>query len=118
MLHAIAELSQHCFRHVQRVLCHEEDADALGADQANDLLDLFHKWLRRIVEQQMSFVEKEYELRLLGIANFGKLLEQLRQQPQQEGCVQPRVCNQLVGGEYVDEATAVSVGAQKVDKVE
>ena len=39
MLDAVAELGQHRFGHVERVLRDEIDADALGADQADHLLD-------------------------------------------------------------------------------
>jgi hypothetical protein len=39
----------------------------------------------RIVEQEVRLVEEEDELGLGRVAGLGKLLEQLRQQPQQEG---------------------------------
>ena len=66
----------------------------------------------------MRLVEKEDELRFFGIAYLGQLLEQLRQQPKQEGSVQSRIFNQLVGGKHIDEAAAVTVRTQKVGKVE
>src|SRR3546814_3774538 len=47
--------------HVDRVLRHEIDADALRADQADDLLDLVGQRGRRVVEQQMRLVEEEDE---------------------------------------------------------
>ena len=50
MLHAVAELRQHCLRHVQRVLRDEEDTDPLGTDQANHLLDAGEQRLRCLVE--------------------------------------------------------------------
>ena len=114
VLHAVAELRQHLVRHVERVLRDEIDADALGADQPHHLLDLVQQRLGRVVEQQMRLVEEEHELRLVGIADFRQLLEQLRQQPQQERRVEPRVLHQLVGGEDVDDAAAVAVGAHEV----
>ena len=40
MLEPVAELREHAFRQVARVLRHKEDAHALGADQAHDLFDL------------------------------------------------------------------------------
>jgi hypothetical protein len=45
------------------------------------------------------------------------VLEQLGQQPQQEGRVQPRRVHQLVGGEHVDDTPAVD-GLQEVGDVE
>jgi hypothetical protein len=90
MLHAVAELGQHRLRHVQRVLGDEIDADALGADQAHHLLDALDQRARRVVEQQMRLVEEEDELRLVRIADFRQFLEQLRQQPEQEGRVEAR----------------------------
>ncbi len=62
MLHAVAQLGEHLVRHVDRVLRHEIDADALRADQPHHLLDLVHQRLRRVVEQQMRLVEEEHEL--------------------------------------------------------
>ena len=58
--------------------------------------------------------KKKHELGLGRIADLGQLLEQLRQQPQQEGRVEPRVLHQLVGGEDIDDAAAVAVGADEV----
>ncbi len=114
MLHAVAELAQHLVRHVDRVLRDEEHADALGADQAHDLLDPVEQRLRRVVEQQMRLVEEENELRLVEIADFRQLLEQLRQQPQQERRVEPRALHQLVGDQDVDGAAAVAAGTHQV----
>ena len=118
MLHAVAELRQHGLRHVERILRHEIDADALGADQPHHLLDLLQQRLRRVVEQQMRLVEEEHELRLVEIADLGHLLEQLRHQPQQERRVEPRALHQLVGGEDADDAAAVAVGLHQVLDVE
>ena len=84
MLHAVAELAQHRLGHIQRVLRHEIDADALRSDEPYDLLDLFEQRLGRIVEQQVRLVEEEDEFRLVGVADFGELFEEFRQQPQQE----------------------------------
>src|SRR3546814_5305815 len=83
VLNAVAELARDILGNVDGVLRHEIDADALRADQAHDLLDLFSERGRRIVEQQMRLVEEEDELRLVGVADFGKRLEHLRQQPEQ-----------------------------------
>ena len=85
----------------------EVDADALRADQADDLLDLLEERLRRVVEEEMGLVEEEDQLRLLGIADLGQVLEQLREQPEEEGRVEARRLHQLDGGEDVDDAAAV-----------
>ena len=68
MLHAVAKLAEHPVRHVDRILRHEIDADALGADQPHHLLDLVHQSLRRVIEEQMRLVEEEHELRLRQVA--------------------------------------------------
>src|SRR6185436_19826353 len=70
--------------------------------------------LRRIGEEQMRLVEEEAELGLGQVADFGKLLEQLGQEPQQKGGVEPRLLHQLVGGQDIDAAAAVAVGADEV----
>ena len=114
MLHAVAELRQHLVGHVERILRDEIDADALRADQPHDLLDLVEQRLRRVVEQQMRLVEEEHELGLVRVADLGQLLEQLRQQPQQERGVEPRILHQLVGRQDIDVAAAVAVGAHEV----
>jgi hypothetical protein len=70
MLDAVAELGKHGFGHVERVLGDEIDADALGADQPDDLLDLLQQRLRRVVEQEVRLVEEEDQPRLLRIADL------------------------------------------------
>ena len=45
MLNAVAHLGEHDLGHVERVLGDEIDADALRADQADDLLDLLEERL-------------------------------------------------------------------------
>src|SRR5215510_12980464 len=66
----------------------------------------------------MRFIEKEQELRLLRIAYLGKLLEQLRQQPEQECCIEPRIRDQLVGREHIDDSASVPVGAEEIGKIQ
>jgi hypothetical protein len=118
VLDAVAELAEDLFRHIERVLRDEIDADALGADQADDLLDLVGQRLRRIGKEQVGFVEEENELGLVEVAGFGQLLEQFGQQPEQEGGVQGRGVDQLVGGEDVDDAAAVFVDFHQVVDVQ
>ena len=97
VLHAVAELPEDGVGHVRRVLRDEVHADALRANQADDLLDLLDERRRRIVEQQVRFVEEEDERRLLRIADLRQPLEQLRQHPEQKRRVELRRTNQLVG---------------------
>ncbi len=66
----------------------------------------------------MRLVEEEHQLRLVEIAHLGKLLEQLGEQPQQEGGVELRILHQLVGGQDVDDAAAVAVLLHQVVDVE
>ncbi len=114
MLHPVAQLAGHFLGNVDRVLRHEEHAHALGTDQPHDLLDLVFQRLGRIVEQQVRLVEEEHQLGLFRIAHLGQALEQLGQQPQQEGGVELGAAHQLVGGEHVDEAAPLLVGGQEI----
>ena len=118
MLNAIAELGQNLVRHVERILRHEIDPDPLRADQPHDLLDLVEQRLRRIVEQQMRLVEEKAELGLGLIADLGQFLEQLREQPQQKGGVEPRILHQFVRSQNIDVAAPVAVGANEVLELE
>src|SRR6185295_4061844 len=70
MLHAVAQLGQNLIRHVDRILRDQIDTDALRSYQTHNLLDFFHQRLRRVVEQQMRFVEKKYQLGFWGIADL------------------------------------------------
>src|SRR4029079_15939057 len=70
VLDPVAELSEYDIRHVERVLADEVDADALGANQANDLLDLVLERLGAIGKEEVRLIEEEDQLRLLGISNL------------------------------------------------
>ena len=70
--------------------------------------------LGNVVEQQMRFVEEEAQHGLVGVADFGEVLEQLAEQPQQEGRIEPRALHQLVGGEDVDDAAALVVEPDEI----
>ncbi len=76
-MNAIAELTEYCLRDVDRVLRYEEDTNTLGTNETDDLLDSGLKNCGQIVEEQMSFIEEEDQLRLFGIADFGQFLEEL-----------------------------------------
>ncbi len=118
VLHAVAQLGQHAVGNVQRVLGDKVHPHALGTHQAHHQLDAFEEHLGRVVEQQVGLVEEEDQLGLVGVADFGQLLEQLGQHPQQEGGVQARRVHQLVGRQDVDHAVAPGVGLHQVFDVE
>jgi hypothetical protein len=118
VLHAVAELRRDRVGNVERVLRNEIDADALGTDEAGDLLDAIHQRLGRVVEQQMRFIEKEHELGLGLVADLGQRLPQLSEHPEQEGRVETRLLHQLVGGQDIHDAAAIGRGADEVPDVE
>ena len=118
MLYAVGELGQHVVGDIGRALRDEVDTDALGADQLDDLDDLLHEGLGRVVEQQVRLVKEEDHARLLRIADLGKLLIELGHHPQQEGRVHQRARDQALAGEDVDVAAALGVGAHPVVDVE
>ena len=107
MLDAVAELGEDGLRQVERVLRDEVDADALAADEADDLFDLFDEGLRGVVEEEVGFVEEEDELGFFHVADFGQFLEEFGEQPEQEGGVEAGRVDELVGGQDVDGAAAI-----------
>ena len=122
MLNQIAELSKNGLRHVGRILGDETDADALRADEADNMLDRAQKVFRRIVEQKMRFVEKENQLCLVEVANLGQFLEQFGQHPQKENRVKARRTHQFSGAKNgaknMDDSAPIAAGAQKIVYVE
>ncbi|MNZ67645.1 hypothetical protein D3C78_859000 [compost metagenome] len=61
----------------------------------------------------MRFIEKQRKHRLVGVASLRQLLEQLGQQPQQEGGVYLRgLMHQPAGIEQMNSPTTISVRAQ------
>ena len=118
MLHAVSQLAEDPVRDVLRILGHEENPDALGSDQADDLFDLLEQCGRSIGEQQMRFVEEENELRHRQVTRFGQVLEQFRQHPEQQRGVGLRRLEQPFRRQDVDHATARRVGLEKVREVE
>ena len=115
MLDAQAELGQYRIGQVARRLGDEVDADALGADQPHHLLQALLQRLGGVGEQQVRLVEEQRQQRLVGIAALGQLLEQLGQQPEQEGGVDlGRGVDQPAGVEQVDDAPTVRRRAQQV----
>src|SRR6185503_107598 len=114
-LHSIAELAKNLVRDVDRILSDEIDSDSLGANEPYDELHFFQEGRRRVGEQEVSLVEEEHELRLVGISGFRQLLEQLGQHPKQETGVEARIVHQSVGRQHVDHPTAVDGLNQVVD---
>ncbi len=114
VLHAIAELRQNGFRHIERILRHEINADTLGADQAHHLFDTVDQSLRRFIEEKMGFIEEEDQPRLIGIADFRQFLEEFRHQPKQESGIEPRAHHQLVGSKHAHYTAPVGRGAHQV----
>ena len=118
VLDAVAELPRDRFGNVDGVLTDEIDPDTFGAHQPHDLLHLVEQRFGGFVEQQMRLVEKEHQLGLFGVADFGEGAEQVRQQPEQESGVKPRALHQAVGSEDVDAAAPVAIDANEIGDVE
>src|SRR5688572_9723562 len=118
MLDPVAELRQDRIRYVPRTLRDEENANALGANEPNDLLDLVEKRVARVLEQQVRLVEEERELRLVHVADFGQLVEQRRQHPQHERREQRRPLLHVLQFENADETTAIPFDLEQVIEVE
>ena len=108
VLHTIAELPEHGVGDVGRVLCAEIDANAFGADEADDLLDLFEERGRDAIEKQMGFVEKEDEARPVEVAHLGEALEKLGKKVEEEGRIELRGAHEAIGLKDVDDAAAVA----------
>ena len=85
VLDPVAELGEHVGVDVLRRLRDEEDADALGPDQPHRLGDRLQERLGRVLEEQVRLVEEEHELRLVEVADLGQVLEEVGEQPHEEG---------------------------------
>ena len=107
-MHAIPELAKNNFRNIERILADEVNANAFGTDQSHHLLNSLSNCRLYVCEQQVRFIKKEDQLWFLRIADFGKILEQLRQHPEQKRRVNfRRLLHQLVGSENVDDAASI-----------
>ncbi|MDT4849490.1 hypothetical protein FQZ97_836140 [compost metagenome] len=115
MLDAQAELGQHVIGQVTGRLGDEVDADAFRANQPHHLFQAFLQGFRGVGEQQVRLVEEQRQHRLVGIAALRQLLEQLGQQPQQEGRVDlRRLVHQAAGVEQMNAPTTVAIGLEDV----
>ena len=115
VLDAVAQLGQDADGHVARDLGDEIDADALGTDQADDLLDLGGEGLGSILEEHVGLVEEEDELREVQVTDLREGAVELGKKPQQEGRVELRLEHQLVGGEDVHHTLAPLALQEVVD---
>ena len=66
----------------------------------------------------MCLVEKEAQLGLVGIANFGERFKQLGEQPEQKGRIELWRGHQLVSGKNVDHPAPAVVELDEVHHVE
>ena len=114
VLHPVTELPEDFVRDIQGVLGHEIDADALGADQPDHLLDLVDQRLGCVIEQQMRLVEEKGQSWQLGVSALRQIFVQFRQQPEQEGGVEAGLQKQLVGGQNVDMPPAIQRGLHQI----
>jgi hypothetical protein len=118
MLHAIPELPENGFGNVNGVLGDEEDTHTLGPNKPDDLLNAGLQYGGQVVEKKMRLIEEEDELGFFRIANFGELLEELAHQPEEEGRIELRGLEELIGGEDVDDSAASAVHLEEVFDIE
>lgn len=117
VLYAVAHLSENGVGDVDGVLGAEIDSYAFGADETDNLFDAFLQRLVGVVEQQVGFVEEEYQLGFVEVADFGQLLVEFAEEVEQEGGVDFGGVDDLVGSEDVDDALAV-LGLQEIEDVD
>ena len=77
----VAELAKDVVRNVARILRCEVDANPLGPDQPDDLLDLLQQNARDVREQKVGFVEHENQLRFGQVTDLRQAFVKVRQQP-------------------------------------
>jgi len=88
VLDAVAELAEDGVGDVDGVLGDEEDADALGSDETDDLLDAGAEDGGAVGEEEVGLVEEEDELGFLEIASLGEVLEELGEEPEEKCAVE------------------------------
>ena len=115
MLDAVAELAEDVLRDVRRALGDEIDADALGTDESDDLLDLGLEGLGGIFEQHVRLVEEEDELGKVHVTDFREGAVQFGQQPEEEGGIELGLEHELVRREDVHNALATLALKEVVD---
>ena len=118
MLYTVAKLAQHGVRNVERILADEVHADALGAHQPDNLLDLFQQRAGRFVEEQVRFIEEEDEFGLVAVADLRQLFKEVGQEPQQERGIQARRVQQSISRQDVHNTVTGRIGLHEVIQVE
>ena len=108
VLHTVAELAKDVFGHIIRILGDEIDPDPFGAYQPRHLFDLIQQNLGRAVKQKMRLVKEENQLGLVRVANLGKLLKKLAQQPEQKGRIEPWRGHQPICRQHIDAPAPVA----------
>ena len=117
MLDPVAELAEDVLGDVGRALGDEVDAHALGADEADDLLDLGGQGLGGVLEEHMGLVEEEDELGKVHVADLREGAVQLGQQPEEEGRIELGLEHELVRGQDVHHALP-ALALEEVEDVE
>ena len=79
MLDTIAELSQDTIGNIHRVLSHEINSYAFGADKPRYLLDFFNQGFGGVIKKKMGLIKKEDHFWLIGITYFGEFFEEFRE---------------------------------------
>ena len=118
MLDARTELGQDVGGDVLGGLRHEDDADALGADEAHGLDDLALEFLGGVRKQKVRLVEEEHELGALDVADLGQGGEEVGEQEHDDGADQRRACRDIADAEQGDDAAAGRIHAHEVGRVE
>ena len=118
MLDARTELGEHVGGDVLGRLGHEDDAHALGADQAHSLDDLTLELLGGVREQQMGLVEEEHELGARRVADLGQCREQVGQQVHDDGADQGGARGNVAHAQQGDDAASGRIHAHQVGRVE
>ncbi len=115
MLDAQAQLRQYGIGQVARGLGNEVHPHTLRTDKSHHLLQTILQGLGGPVEQQVRFVEEQRKHRLVGVAALRQLLEQLGQQPQEEGRINLwRLVHQAAGVKQVDAPAAIAIDPQQI----
>ncbi|MNO95102.1 hypothetical protein D3C76_867360 [compost metagenome] len=83
------------------------------------MLETVLQCLGRAIEQQVRFIEEQRQHRFVCITALRQLLEQLGQQPQQEGGIDlGGLVHQPAGIEQMDAPSPITVGAQHIFKLQ
>ena len=118
MLDARTELGQNVGGDVLGGLSHEDDAHALGTDEAHGLDDLTFELLGGVRKQQVCLVEEEHELGTLDVADLGQGGEEVGEQEHNDRADQGRARGNVPNAEQGNDAAARRIHAHEVSRVE